>query len=227
MLTSHPERIPPTASLDSLDAYGVGFSQPKEHPLTYPLYLIAACISIYTLEKVRHICIPFVIAVFLMYLLDPVVIFFQNPYRCCRSRNKWWFRLTARGDFKADRVREGGGPSRRGKSRKKRLPRALAVVLTMIFSFTFLALVGLVLRSSIERFEDNLDKYEEEAEELWNSTIAGVHSLGGDFEDDKYLKKKLGEAIEAIAPTIVGKYRKISCLLQVTTSSMFSFNSMR
>ena len=82
----------------------------------------------------------------------------------------------------------------------------MAVVLTMIFSFTVLGLVVIVLKASIERFEDNLDKYKEEAEVFWNSTISWIHDLGGEFEDDTFLKAKLGSMLESIAPSIINAF---------------------
>jgi len=61
----HGLNIPPTASVNSLVSSLQG-SKDREHKLMYPVYLIALCSLGGALIYLKHILIPFVIAVFFM-----------------------------------------------------------------------------------------------------------------------------------------------------------------
>lgn len=109
--------------------------------------LIITIVFIFILQIGKSIFLPLVIALFLSFILDPVVQF-----------------MTA-----------------------KKIPRTLAVLSTILFTFFLFYLVGLMMYASITSFSDQFPIYEEKLKSMFGSFSTAFEKFVGKPFDDQLL----------------------------------------
>ncbi|CAM9151906.1 unnamed protein product [Pylaiella littoralis] len=164
-----------------VDALGMAHILRTESLTAICLLIIAACALGFMMFFLRTILIPFAIAVFLMYLLQPMVNYLCKPPRrwcdkCVKRRGEvcfeGCFRVTKSRTYSALSPEEivaleleSARPAEvapRGWDCFNRplVPRWLAVILAISVVLTALATVGAIVYGSLLNLQDNFEKYE-------------------------------------------------------------------
>eukprot|EP00752_Nemacystus_decipiens_P006142 g5540.t1 len=168
-----------------VDALGMAHILRTESLTAICLLIIAACALGFMMFFLRAILIPFAIAVFLMYLLQPMVNYLCKPPRrwcdkcvkrrgeiCCEgcfrvTKSRTYSVLSAEEILELEQERpvevkaEGWGCFN-----KPLVPRWMAVILAIAVVLTALATVGAIVYGSMLNLQNNFEKYEIGAERV-------------------------------------------------------------
>ena len=132
-----------------------------------PLIFLASVSCVFVLYSGREILVPFTIAVFFVYLIRPVVNFFNKPFGHFCSACVPSHRYTALPDSSPDEFPRRTSHERNhregicSKCCALRLPRWLSVVLALFVAVGILAGNVLMIADAIQTFEDNnLESFE-------------------------------------------------------------------
>eukprot|EP00903_Cladosiphon_okamuranus_P016652 g15355.t1 len=189
-----------------VDALGMAHILRTESLTAICLLIIAACALGFMMFFLRTILIPFAIAVFLMYLLQPMVNYLCKPPRrwcdkcikrrgevCCEgcfrvTKSRTYSALSAEEIFELELerpVEPVAGDGGCGFFNKPLVPRWMAVILAIAVVLTALATVGAIVYGSMINLQNNFEKYEIGAEKfaaLIDSCLKKYHySIDEDF----------------------------------------------
>ncbi|CAM9284524.1 unnamed protein product [Scytosiphon promiscuus] len=168
-----------------VDALGMAHILRTESLTAICLLIIAACALGFMMFFLRAILIPFAIAaVFLMYLLQPMVNYLCKPPRrwcdkcvkrrgeiCCEgcfrvTKSRTYSAISAEDFLELERPSEPLPKGGCGCFNKPLVPRWLAVILALAIVLTALGTVGAIVYGSILNLQDNFGKYEIGAERI-------------------------------------------------------------
>jgi hypothetical protein len=200
--------------------------------ITDCVFIIALWASIALLSWGQTVIIPFLFAMFLMYLLDPVVnTLIKTPKGC-------WTKLTSgprfqkftliRSPVRGRVARDGSGralaagpaidqpllPWARAASpfqdeigkctqllRTVRLPRYMAVLLTIVFAVGVILLLFEIIISSVKQLQNNFARYEVGAEELERNLSVYFHYLNISYTQT--VRPYLSDVLESLGGTLL------------------------
>eukprot|EP01029_Cantina_marsupialis_P029272 TRINITY_DN780014_c0_g1_i1.p1 TRINITY_DN780014_c0_g1~~TRINITY_DN780014_c0_g1_i1.p1 ORF type:complete len:377 (-),score=64.66 TRINITY_DN780014_c0_g1_i1:219-1349(-) len=159
--------------------------------ITKTSLVILASIGVsYILVYLKELFIPFVIAVFITYLITPIQEFLMNPLFVIQKV----FRRKKRTNFSALPQSEGETTSPRSREEITLelpecviMPRWLAATLSLLIFGGFLFGIGVVVAGSINQLKDNFGRYEDEAARIYDVSKEWVdhfqHVLGSNTDD--------------------------------------------
>ncbi|CAM9326935.1 unnamed protein product [Ectocarpus sp. 12 AP-2014] len=186
-----------------VDALGMAHILRTESLTAICLLIIAACALGFMMYFLRAILIPFAVAVFLMYLLQPMVNYLCKPPRrwcdkCVKRRGEicceGCFRVTKSRTYSAlspeEMLEMEEGPAEHhtptgwGFFNKPVVPRWLAVILAISVVLTALATVGAIVYGSVLSLQANFEKYETGAERMASVIDKRLHKYNYSINED-------------------------------------------
>ena len=149
----------------------------------------------------KPILVPFVLAIFLAYLVRPFAEWISTNLCFCRRRRRAPKRPEARAveddPYEAESLlpKPGGGVLERGatmgemlvEEASQQMPHWVGVLLAMALAVTLIATVVVLMTTSISSLGSRLDAYQQRARDLW--TIAAFHlrPIGLELPDELIL----------------------------------------
>ncbi|CAM9874562.1 unnamed protein product, partial [Phaeothamnion confervicola] len=194
------------------DSFSLGKVVQTETLTAICLLIIAACALGFMLYFLREILLPFAVAVFLMYLLQPMVNYLAKPPRrwcdkCCHRRGEeccqslWSITRSRLMTEESQNLREpdglgfgGGAGGRGGGSGRRRIfmscldypiiPRWVAVLLAISFALGAMVVLGVIVYTSFTHLEADFPKYEQGAQEMAEHIKKTLQRYGYSMDED-------------------------------------------